>query len=142
MADFRDMYGNFLFLGLFIFAGISFMVLVQDQNDAPQPIVDNVIFNRSFSNLSSSLESLEGISGEQYDQFSGETPKTGFGSIVLFGIVSVGKTFMDVTMGTLLIIVTLPVLVLGLPVTLVSVIITWTIISLIISVWILYKLGG
>ena len=142
MASFNDIFGNFLFLALFIFAGVSLIVIIQAENGAPQPLQNEAVFNNSFSDLSTTLTELDDTAGVQYDQFTGESPEPGFGSILLFGIVSVGKTFMDVTLGTLSILISLPVMVLGIPVSVVSVIITWTIVSLIIGVWILYKLGG
>lgn len=142
MANFQDMFGNFLWLGLFILAGFTFMILVQNANNATQPIIEDPLFNESFEDLTSSLSGLEDTSGVQYSQFIGEEPKTGFGSIVLFGIVSAGKTFGNVVIGMFTILIKLPLVVIGIPQTLFSVIITWIIISLIIAAWILYKLGG
>lgn len=142
MVNFQDIFGNFLFLALFISAGLAFVIVVQSDNVALQPISDNQIFNDASGNISSSLSSLEDTSGLQYDQFTGEQPKAGFGSIVLFGIVSSGKTFGSVILGTFTVLIKLPLAVLGLPQTLISVIITWVIIALIISTWLLYKLGG
>ncbi len=142
MANFQDMFGNFLWLGLFVLAGFTFIVFTQDSNNAAQPIIENELFNESFEDLSSTLGGLEDTSGLQYGQFIGEEPKTGFGSIVLFGIVSAGKTFGNVVIGLFTILIKLPLVVIGIPQTLFSVIITWIIISLIIAAWILYKLGG
>lgn len=142
MANFQDMFGNFLWLGIFVLAGISFIIVLQDSNDASQPIIENPLFNESFNELSSNLDALESTSKIQYDQFIGEEPKAGFGSIVLFGIVSAGKTFGNVVIGLTTVLIKLPLVVLGIPATLFSAIITWVIISLIIAAWILYKLGG
>lgn len=142
MVKFMDIFGNFLFLALFISAGLALIVVTQSDNNAVQPLSDNVLFNDASGNMSSTLNSLEDTSGLQYDQFTGEQPKTGFGSIVLFGIVSAGKTFGTVVIGTFTVIIKLPLIVLGLPETLISAIITWVIIALIVSTWLLYKLGG
>lgn len=142
MVKFQDLFGDFLFLALFISAGLAFLIVIQADNSAVQPLSDNRLFNDSSRDISSSLSSLEDTSGLQYDQFTGEQPKAGFGSIVLFGIVSAGKTFGTVILGTLTTLITLPLAVLGLPQTLISVILTWVIIALIISTWLLYKLGG
>lgn len=142
MVKFLDIFGNFLFLALFITAGLSIVIVTQSDNDALQPISDNDLFNEASGNISATLSSLEDVSGLQYDQFTSEQPKAGFGSIVLFGIVSSGKTFGTVILGTFTVIIKLPLAVLGLPQTLISAIITWIIITLIISTWLLYKLGG
>jgi len=137
-----NLFGNWLFLGLFVSAGLALIVVIQLDNTATQPISEDELFSAASGNISSSLSSLEDTSGVQYDQFTGEQPKAGFGSIVLFGIVSAGKTFGTVILGTFTTIIKLPLAVLGLPQTLISVLITWTIISLIIFTWLLYKLGG
>lgn len=142
MVSFQELFGNFLWLGLFILAGFTFIIFVQDANNAAQPILENPLFNESFEDLTSTLSGLEDTSGIQYSQFIGEEPKVGFGSIVLFGIVSAGKTFGNVIIGMFTILIKLPLVVIGIPQTLFSVIITWIIISLIIGAWVLYKLGG
>lgn len=142
MVKFQDIFGNFLWLALFISAGLTFIIIVQSNNSAIQPLSNNELFNDASGNISSTLTSLEDTSGVQYDQFTGEQPKEGFGSIVLLGIVSSGKTFGAVILGTFTTVIKLPLAVLGLPQTLISTIITWVIIGLIISTWLLYKLGG
>ncbi len=136
------MFGNFLWLGLFILAGLTFVVTTQSANNAQQPLTDNELFNSSFSGLASNLSALESSSGVQYNQFIGEEPKAGFGSIVLFGIVSAGKTFGNVVIGLFTLLIKLPLVVLQIPQTLFAVISTWIVISLIIAAWIMYKLGG
>lgn len=142
MSKFTDLFGNFLFLAVFISAGLAFIVAVQLDNAAIQPMSENELFNDSAGGISSTLSSLEDTSGLQYDEFTGEQPKAGFGSIVLFGIVSAGKTFGTVVLGTFTVLIKLPLAVLGLPQTLISVLITWIIVTLIVSTWLLYKLGG
>lgn len=142
MGNFQDIFGNFAFVALMILAGIAFIIISQTANDAAQPIVGNQILNSTYSDLQDSLSSLESTSQVQYGQFTEETPQSGFTSIVLFGIVSAGKTFSTVVLSTFVLIVELPTLVLGLPQTLFATLASWMVISLIVAAWILYKIGG
>lgn len=142
MATFQGTFGNFVFLGIMIFAGLSLIIYTQATNDAAQPLIEDPLFNDSFASLQTTLSSLEDTGQIQYDQFSEETPQPGFISIVLFGIVSAGKTFGNITVAVFAIIVRLPLLVLGIPQTLFSVVVAWLTITLITTLWILYKVGG
>lgn len=139
---FQDITGNFLWLALFIFAGAAWIVSIQVSNEAVQPIAEDSLFNDSFQSLQTSLSELETEGTTQYDQFTGETPKPGFGSIVLFGIVGAGKTFSNIIIATFWILLKVPLIVLGIPQTIISVLATWLIITIIVAVWLLYKLGG
>lgn len=142
MAQFRDIAGNFIFLGVMILAGISFIIITQSNNDVAQPVIQDPLLSDSFNELNATLSDLEDTGGTQYDQFTQEAPEAGFGAIVLFGIVSAGKTFGNVTLGLFQLVIKLPLIILGLPQTLFSAMITWLVISLIIASWVLYKLGG
>lgn len=142
MAKVEEIFGNFIFLGLFIFAGIAFVVITQSNNEATQPIANDPVLNNSYSDLEESLSSLESVSQTQYSQFTEEAPQPGFTSIVLFGIVSAGKTFSNVILSTFSILIKLPIHVLGLPDELFSVVASWLVIVLIVAAWILYKVGG
>ncbi len=142
MASFQDVVGNMIFLTLFIFAGMAFVITTQSNNDAAQPLAEDALLNESYGDLQQSLESLDSISQTQYNQFTSEIPKPGFVSIVLFGIVSAGKTFSNVVLSTFTIIIKLPILVLGLPNTLFSTVAAWLVIVIIVAAWILYKVGG
>lgn len=142
MASFGNIFNNFLFLGLFVLGMFSIVILVQGDNNAAQPLGENALFNISYNQLRGNISEFESSSQTQYARFTDEDPKLGFGSIVLFGIVSAGKTFGTVTFQTFFIILQLPLIILGIDPSIVSVILIWLIISIIIGLWILYKLGG
>jgi len=142
MVRFQTIFSNFLFLALIVLAGMSFIVVTQSDNEALQPISQDSLFNESFSDLESNLEGLESTSNTQFGQFTAEDPKPGFGSIVLFGIVSVGKTFGSVTITVFGILIKLPLVVLGIPATTITVLFTWLVVLMLIAAWRLYKLGG
>ena len=142
MSEFKDMVGNFVMAGLIVISLFSFSVVVQDENNAADPLRNNEIFNESFKVLLETLETNTEDAESKYDVFNSEDPKPGFGSIVLFGIVSVGKTFSGIVFGTFSAIVRLPLIVFGIPATVYNQILVLLIITIIVSVWLLYKLGG
>lgn len=142
MASFSEIFVSILVVGLVVFGAISFAVTTQSDNGASQRIIDDPLINDSFEGLRENLEGLESTSQGQYGNFTSEQPKTGFGSIVVFAIVSVGKNFGNVIIDLATLIVTLPLTVLGIPATASSVIFAWLILSVLVALWILYKLGG
>lgn len=142
MADFQEILSNFLWLGLFIIAGLGFIFVLQSDNSAVQPLAADQNVNVTFTSLNSNLSALQGTSGTQYTQFSNEQPKTGFFTIVLFGILSFGKTFGTIIFAIFNIIVKFPLIILGIPQSVFAVVVTWIVIVTIIGSWILYKIGG
>lgn len=142
MADFQEIAGKFIFSMLVIFALMMFVVSVQNSEDAAQKIDNNSIFNNSLSGLSTQISSTSTEAGDKYDVFNEETPQPGFGSIILFGIVSVGKTFSAIVFGFFGAILKLPLIVFGIPASTYNLLIVWLIITIIVAVWRLYKLGG
>jgi hypothetical protein len=118
------------------------IVLTQEENDSQVKIIDEEVFNNSFNRLVLTIDNSTEKSQEKYDVFLSEEPKTGFGSLVLFGIVSVGRTFSNIVFGTLSVIISLPLSILGIPAIVINPIIGWLIIAVIVAVWLLYKLGG
>ncbi len=142
MAKFQDMFNRYLFFGLFILAAISFVITIQGENGAPQPLGADPLISNVLNNLASNISSAENISKTQYGLFNDEQPKTGFGSIVLFGIVAVGKTTGTIISGFFTIILQLPLVVLGIDSSILNILITWASISIVIALWLLYKLGG
>jgi len=142
MSQFRGIVGNFIIAAVLVLSLFSFAIVVQEENNAADPLKNNEVFNDSFNKLIESVEISSAEAEDKYDVFNEEDPKAGFGSIVLFGIVSVGKTFSGIVFGTFIAVIRLPLVVLGIPATIYSQILTLLIISVIVSVWLLYKLGG
>lgn len=142
MGEFKSIVGTFLITSILVFSLFSFILVMQEDNNAPNKLKDNSVFNDSFSVLSDTIISSTEDAEDKYSVFNDETPKQGFGSIVLFGIVSVGKTFSNIVFGTFSAIIKLPLVVLGFPLEIYNIILTWLIISVIVAVWLLYKYGG
>jgi len=142
MAEFKDIVGKFIIASILILSLFSFMIIMQSDNESEQKIINNPVFNESLSSLVKVTDSGTEQASKKYDVFNKEEPKAGFGSIVLFGIVSIGKTFSNIVFGVFGAVITLPLKVLGIPQTIVSLISTLLIIIVIVAVWLLYKLGG
>ena len=47
-TTFQDIVTNFMIFGLIVFAMFSYVVISQHNNDAPQPIIENSLFNNQF----------------------------------------------------------------------------------------------
>lgn len=140
--SFQDTFYNFMFLALCVLALFSFIFVLQRDNNAPQPISNNTLFSETATNLGSTLNNSESSSKIQQNIFNAEKPQQGFGSIVLFGIVSAGKTFTNMIYSFFDLILRIPMVVLGIDSKIVSAFITILVVTLIIGIWIVYKLGG
>lgn len=145
MVRFNDLIGNFLFAALMFVALFGLIVVVQADNNAVNPIVDNPIFggeNGTFNKLQEKISDVDNNSSAQYEAFSNEKPDPSFGSIVLFTIAGVGKTFGSLTIDIFEILVKLPVIVLGIDPNILSIISSWLAIVLVLASWAVYKFGG
>lgn len=139
---FQQTFYNFMLLALMLLAILSMIFTVQRDNNAPQPLANNSLFNETASRLGANLTNGQNSSQTQQSIFSAETPAPGFGSIVLFGIVSAGKTFTNMIYNIFDVILRIPMVVLGIDSEIVSALVSILVITLIIGIWIVYKLGG
>ncbi len=142
MGKFEDIFGNMVFLGLIVMALFSVVIIVQNDNNAEQPLSDNELISATSGSLNETISSLEGTSSTQYDIFSTEKPSPTFGSIVLFTIVSVVKSFGSVVFSIFILIIKVPLIVFGIEQSIVSIIISFLTISVVIASWVVYKFGG
>jgi len=139
---FENIFGTFAFLGLMVLALFSVIIIVQRDNEATQPLADNELISSTYGNLSETIGSLEGTSSIQYSLFSKEKPSPGFGAIVMYTIVSIGKTFGTIIFTFFTLIIKVPLIVLGIEQTIVSMIMSFLTISVVIALWVVYKFGG
>ena len=142
MARFENIFGNFVMIGLMVLALFSLIIIVQNDNEASQPLIEDSLFNSTYANLNDTFGSLEETSSSKYNLFSKEPPALGFGSIVLFTIANVGKTFGNIIFVIFTSIIKVPLVVLGIDPTIISMILSFLTISIIIALWIVYKFGG
>lgn len=142
MANFQRLFNQYLFFGLFILAAMSFIIVIQGDNEAAQSFGADSKINLVYSNLTQSINSSENDSRSQYEIFMNEQPKAGAFSIVIFGIVAVGRTTGQIISNFFTIIIELPLVILQIPVSIFSILVIWTSISVVIALWLLYKFGG
>lgn len=141
MANFYDLFTSFALLGIVIFGLFAFVIFVQADNDVSQ-VTDNEVINNTYSSLSEDLSEFRDQSQNQKSLFESESPTAGLGTILLFSIVSSGKVFSTMTVGLFNTLIQLPVIFLGLPIQIVSVITAMFILTVLLGLWIIYKLGG
>ncbi len=141
-ADFYKLFINLALIGVMVVALFSFGTFLQADNNVSDPFIDNQLINESYGTLQTSLGGLRDSAQGQKNIFESENPTAGFGSILLFSIVSFGRVFNGMVVGIFNVVIQLPVVVLGFDPIIVSVLSTILILTIIIGVWIVYKLGG
>lgn len=142
MGQFDKLFMNFAFVGLFILAMFTFVITTQLDNDSESKITDNSLIDKSFSNLSKTLGGYSTKAQAQSTLFETENPTTGFGTILLFSIVSAGKVFKEMIVGVFNVLIELPVVFLGVNAVVVSVIGSILLFISMFGLWRVYKLGS
>lgn len=133
MASLRETFITFSLVGLLVLSMLSFVSIGQSENRLNQSILDNSIINRTLSNLDANLSSFSGEAQTQKDAFDADEPKEGFGTLLIFGIVSAGRKFISLITLVYNTIIVLPAQILGIPEVVTSVmsgILLFTLISL------------
>jgi len=142
MASFENLFKSYALGGLLLLCLLAFIFGFQADNNAGENLIDDALLSDSFGALSEDLGSIRNQSQDQRELFEKERPTAGFGSLILFSIVSSGKVFTGITIGLFNILFKLPMIVFGLDPVISSVLSTVLIISVILGLWALYKLGG
>jgi len=142
MVTFYKLFTSFLMIALIVFGILSFGIQFQSENNVEDPFVENQLINETYGTLQTDLNSYGSESQLQKSLFESDEPLAGFGSILLFSILSAGKVFNGMVVGTFNTLIKLPIVILGVDPVIVSVLGTLLIFSIIMGLWILYKLGG
>ena len=142
MAKFESLFVNYALGGLLVLGILFFSLTLQQDNNAEELITDNTLLNESFGNLQDDLGGMRNKAQTQRELFEEEKPTTGFGSLILFSIVSSGKVFTGMTFGIFNILIKLPMILFGANPIISSVLSTILIVVFILGLWVLYKLGG
>ena len=142
MGRFEELFGNMVMLGLVILALFSVIIIVQQDNAAEQPLSDDELISATSGSLNETISALEGTSSTQYGLFSSENPSPTFGSIVLFTIVSIGKTFGSVIFSVFILVIKVPLIVFGIDQSIASMVVSFLTITVVIALWVVYKFGG
>jgi len=142
MASFFELFVKFMFIGLISFSLFAFTITTQEENNVDNPIIENSLIESTYSSLSEDLGGLRDKGQAQKTLFESENPTSGFGTILLFSIVSAGKVFNGMVIGIFNTLIKLLIVFLGLDPIIVSVISTLLILTIIVGLWSIYKLGG
>jgi len=142
MAKFYDLFMNFMLVGLVVLSMFAFSVFFQEENNVQNKFIENSLMNNTYYKLKTDLGDLRDKSQAQKTLFESENPTGGFGTILLFSIVSTGKVFNGMIVGVFNTLIKLPIVFLGLDPIIVSVLSTMLILTIIIGLWIIYKSGG
>lgn len=140
MVNFQDLFKNFMLVGLVVFGIFAFVIIIQADNNVSDKFVNNVLINETYTNLESDLSGFQEQSQAQKILFESEQPSLGFGTLLFYSIISSGKVFNSMIGAVFNSVIKLPVVVLGIDPVIVSVISTLLIISIIIGLWVLFKL--
>lgn len=142
MANFYNMFFNFMLVGLVMLGIFAFAITFQEENSVDDKITQNSLINSTFTDLQTSLGGLSNKSQTQKNVFEREVPAIAFGGVLLFSIVSSGKVFNSMVVGVWNLFIKLPAVVLGVDPIVISVLGAVLILTIIIGLWQLYKVGG
>lgn len=142
MASFREIFITFSIISLFVFAMISFVVTLQEEEGSSSSILENELINRTFVDLGGNITQQETTTNISKGAFESENPEPGFGSLIIFAIVGVTKTFTSLITATYNIIIVLPLTVLGVPNQIAKILGSILMVSLVFLAWRVYRVGS
>ena len=142
VTSFRETFMTFALIGLLVFATIAFIVGTQRDNEVDNTILENEIINRTFTNLETSLGSFGSETQTQRETFESEIPERGFGSLIIFSIVSLAQKSAGLLVAVYNIIIVLPASVIGISPIVFSVLSAIFLLTLMLLAWRVYRVGG
>ncbi len=142
VESFRQTFITFALIGIFIFAGIAFIVQTQTDNSVNGTILDNDIIFTVYNRTNLTLLEFRDNSSEQKGNFESEFPERGFGSLIIFAIVGVGNVFTGMILGVYNIFIILPARVLNISPVVIGTLTSILIVSLVLLVWRVYRTGA
>lgn len=142
MVSFREMFMSFVIIGVFIVAAMSFVVVMQQENNVTDDMLQNDIINNTFTDLGGDLSQIKSDSDSQRDSFEDEIPERGFGNLIIFSVVGVGKKFTGMIVGVYNTIIVLPAGILGVPEVVIGALTSILTLTLILLAWRVYRSGS
>lgn len=142
MVKFISLFITFALIGLVVFGSLSFGIQLQEDNNSTERLTDNTLINKTVGNLRTDMEGFRDKSELQKTLFEEENPTIGFGSLLLFSVISSGKVFTGMTVGLYNIFIGLPTALFGLDPVVSAVFSTLLLVIIILGLWTVYKLGG
>lgn len=142
MANFYNMFMSFALIGLVVTSLLAFGISFQQENEAPSQFAENTLINGSFNEFRNNLIGDGTTSKELRESFEEDRGVLSFGALLLLSVINAGKTFGGMVSAVFNILIELPVVIFGIDPVIVAVLSTMLIISIIIGLWIMYKVGG
>ncbi len=124
-----------------MFVLISTGVYIHVNNDSNNSILSNPSFNNTYYNLSSSFTNAEKDINESKENFENEEPLNFGDGITLKSILNVGKTATKIMIGTVNIIISFFQNTFKIPIAILSLIIAMVLITIVLYIWRLIRLG-
>lgn len=142
MANFEKTFITLALFGLMVIAIFSFVINVQNDNEASDGIINNDLVNNTYSDLGGKIDNDVRSAESSYVSFNENNPTIDAGQIVLSTIVSAGKVFNGMGIGFYTIIVKLPARYLGIDEKVLGIIFTIIVLVIIIGLYILARVGA
>jgi hypothetical protein len=120
----------------------AFTITVQTENNTDIKLTEDKYINSVYEQLNRDLGNFSKTSQQQREVFESDNPGNNFGYLIFYSIISAGKVFTGMTIGLFNLLINLPVRYLGISPVIVSIFSTILIITVIIGLWIIYKVGG
>lgn len=109
----RSFFITISLIGLFVLAAISFQAGLPLENNQTATILDNEVINDTFNRLETNLSGFQSSTQEQTNTYTGDIPKEGALSLIIFSIVGTVNTFMGLLNGVYTTLIVLPASFLG-----------------------------
>lgn len=139
MANFEESFTTFALLALFFISVFAFIITIQSENHAKNPIINDPLLNETYKRISDSISKNTKQTESNYQSFNQENPTIDAGSIVLSTIISGGKIFASMIFGTYNILIKLPARALGIDERILGTIFIILVIGIIIGLWVLIR---
>jgi hypothetical protein len=137
--EFKKIFINFAWLGLIVFGMLSFIIILQINNNSTERITSNKIINNTYNDLYSNLSSSQSTAQNQNAIFGDVTPTESYGEVQIDSVVSPTKAFKSIILGVYNILIKLPSQILGVSPVVTAIISAILIMLLIIGIWAIWK---
>ncbi len=140
--EFRKFWVSISLVGLIFISIIGFITQFEtDNNQTAEGILGNSILNKSYQNLNNNLSKFGDTSQTQLESIQSESSTSSLETLIIFSIVSAGRILggMIITVFTILII--LPASIFGINQVVASVLSSIFLVTVIIGLWKLFKVG-
>ncbi len=138
----REQFTLFAIIGIMVLSAIFFIATTQSDNNTNSSILEHPIINSTFNKLQTNLTDYMESTQEQRENFESEIPERGFGSLLIFSIVTVWQKFFALIIGLYNIIIVIPSSILGVSRIVIGVLDSILIVTLLLLGWRIYRVGS